>query len=39
MKNLILEEIVAETINNLPKNNISVKGIIEYIDYYKKGKI
>jgi hypothetical protein len=36
MKNLNLDEIITEAINNFPENNISLEGIIEYIDFYKK---
>jgi hypothetical protein len=36
MKNLILEKIIMDAINNLPQNNISVESIIEYIDFYEK---
>jgi hypothetical protein len=36
MKNLNSEEMITEAINNLPKNNISMEGISEYIDFHKK---
>jgi hypothetical protein len=39
MKNLNLDEIITEAINNFSKNNISLEGIIEYIDFYKKIEI
>jgi hypothetical protein len=36
MENLIFENAIIEAINNLPKDNISIETIIEYIDFNKK---